>query len=351
MTTPTTRLRLVSGAVLLGLVLPAPLLIGSATTSAGASAGAAGGCTPATNVEAIVDDSGSMSISDPDAVRGRALRMLNDQPTLRGTSLGAIEFGSTADTLFPPTRLPGATAAIDAAIANQLVADNGGTDYNIAFARAQADDPTATARIFITDGGHNVGTYENGHAGGPPTYVLGVGIGAPSATDTDAARLQAIASDTGGVYYPDIDTTNLQATVNKVAAQLSCQAITRTYTDLFHAAGQTKHRHVKVSRKAIALTLTLTWASPLDSFSIRKLAQHGHGHGKASRPKAHVTRGATYVVVRLTRLHPGPLSFVLESTALGSGAGAAGVTLTTQAQSVVKHPAKHTKHHHHRHHG
>ena len=182
---------------------------------------------------------------------------------------------------------------------------------------------------------------QNGHLGGPPTYVLGIDIGAPSAYDTDANRLQTIANDTGGVYYANIDPANLQSTVNRVAAQLSCQAITRTYTDVFTQAGQQKKRHVKVKKTAKSINFTLTWASPLDSFTIRKLDQRYHG--RHHHPKMHITRGSTYAVVHVTKLQRGKLSFVLKNQKLGSG-GYAGVTLTTQAQTVKK--AKHHKHHH-----
>jgi hypothetical protein len=46
---------------------------------------------------------------------------------------------------------------------------SGGTDYNAAFDKTKTDPPGAGARIFLTDGGHNVGDYGDGHQGGPPT--------------------------------------------------------------------------------------------------------------------------------------------------------------------------------------
>ena len=42
---------------------------------------------------------------------------------------------------------------------HEIQADNGGTDYNAAFNTGRAANPGAQARIFLTDGGHNLGDY------------------------------------------------------------------------------------------------------------------------------------------------------------------------------------------------
>src|SRR6476619_315165 len=64
-------------------------------------------CTPATNIEAIIDDSGSMAGTDANRLRVQALDLLIN--TLAPpTTLGAVEFGSgfdlasSADTVFAP---------------------------------------------------------------------------------------------------------------------------------------------------------------------------------------------------------------------------------------------------------
>ena len=46
-----------------------------------------------------------------------------------------------------------------AALDQKIHADNGATDYNGAFAQSDADNPSADARIFLTDGGHDIGEY------------------------------------------------------------------------------------------------------------------------------------------------------------------------------------------------
>ena len=43
------------------------------------------------------------------------------------------------------------------ALQNDGFHDGGSTDYNAAFDASSSEQPGATARIFLTDGGHNVG--------------------------------------------------------------------------------------------------------------------------------------------------------------------------------------------------
>src|SRR6185312_4977944 len=158
-----------------------------------------------------IDDSGSMAGTDPGTLRVKGLKLLiNDlSPT---ATLGAIEFGGnffesstpSADTVFKPEPVGANAAAMAAALEAKIMADNGGTDYNAAFAQSDADNPGAQARIFLTDGGHDIGTYNNGHLTHKvPTYVIGFssGVAAPE----DQARLQAIANETGGRFFPLTD--------------------------------------------------------------------------------------------------------------------------------------------------
>src|SRR5438128_456032 len=85
------------------------LAMGIATAGASAAPSASAACTPASDIEAIVDDSISMEFTDASRLRVQAMNLLID--TLgKGTTLGAVEFGSAgfennppgADTVFTP---------------------------------------------------------------------------------------------------------------------------------------------------------------------------------------------------------------------------------------------------------
>jgi hypothetical protein len=309
-------------------------------------AGAAAACTPVTNIEAIIDDSGSMSSTDPNRLRVQAVDLLINALD-SGTTLGAIEFGSgggtipSADPVFNPAPVGANAAAMKAALDTLIQADNGGTDYNAAFDTARAANPGAQARIFLTDGGHNVGTYNNTHlnpvAPQTPTYVIGFspGLAAPA----DQARLQQIATDTGGQYFPLPDSSSLQSVMNNIETTLTCQSAPKTFTDSL-AQGKSRQHSVNISKHSKSAQLALTWASPLDKFKITDLKITKGGDVVAARGVRHlkvkVTKGSTFIVVKVSRLVAGKLHFKVKATHIGSGAPK--VTLTTQvSQSKHRH--------------
>src|SRR5918996_3411185 len=92
-----------------GLVLGALVALG-AMMSGGAAAApsgddpafAAADCNKSNNVEAIIDDSGSMGSSDSGKLRVELLRALTQLGGAQGKTLGAVEFGDTAGVLFAP---------------------------------------------------------------------------------------------------------------------------------------------------------------------------------------------------------------------------------------------------------
>jgi hypothetical protein len=329
------------GQVLFAMAI-AGMIIAAIAVPSGASAprAHASACVKATNIEAIVDDSGSMAGTDPSTLRVKGLKLLIN--TLSpGTFLGAVEFGGSffsgstpsADTVFKPEAVGPNAAIMGAALDAKIMADNGGTDYNAAFAQSDADNPNAQARIFLTDGGHNVGTYNNGHLTHKvPTYVIGF---SPGVADTEAQlRLRTIASDTGGQLYPLTDSSQLQSVMNNIGAALTCLTPPTTFTDQLKQ-GASKTHSVPIGARTKSLQIALTWSSPLDKFTISnvKIVSHGRTIAQAARRKVRklavkTTTSPTFTVLKVSRLTKGKLTFKVKATAIGSGQPQ--VTLTTQ---------------------
>jgi von Willebrand factor type A domain len=301
----------------------------------------ASACVAATNIEAIVDDSGSMAGTDPDTLRVKGLKLLIS--TLgSNTTLGAVEFGGNffaestppADTVFPPEPVGANSTSMGTALEAKIKADNGGTDYNAAFAQSDADNPNAQARIFLTDGGHDIGTYNNGHLTHKvPTYVIGFSTGV---ADSEAqARLKAIASDTGGQFYPLSDSSDLQSVMDSIGAALTCQTPPQSFTDKL-AQGKSKTHSLAIGASTKSLQIALTWTSPLDKFTISNLKITSHGRTVARAAKRHrirkltvgTTTSQTFTLLKISGLRKGKLSFKVTAAAIGSGAPQ--VTLTTQ---------------------
>jgi hypothetical protein len=333
------------GTALGGLVVAAIAAAPSSADDGGARAAAA--CTKATNIEAIVDDSASMTITDPNRLRVQAMDLLINALD-SGTQLGAVEFGSSfdpsvpsADVVFPVEPVGANAAAMKSALDTKIQGDAGSTDYNAAFDTGRAADPGAQARIFLTDGGHNAGDYHDAHLNptGPqtPTYVIGfsAGLGQPE----DQARLQKIASDTGGEYFPLPDSSALQSVMNDIETTLTCQSPPKTFKDNL-AQGRTKVHNVPLTRKAKSAQIALSWPSPLDRFKITgvRILRGGKVVARAAKVrklKVKVHKGSTFAVVKVTHLVKGKLRFAVKATKIGSGAPK--VTLTTQVSQTRRH--------------
>ncbi len=325
-----------------GLLLTMALI--AAPGAAASPLANASACKPASNIEAIIDDSGSMEITDPNKLRVQGMSLLIDDLS-SGTQLGAVEFGSgleipgiisqpAANTVFPPEAVGPNASSMRSALEGAIKADNGATDYNAAFAKADADNPSSDARVFLTDGGHDVGTYNEAHLNhNVPTYVIGFGSGI--APGEDQARLKKIASDTGGQYFPVKDTSQLQAAMNGIGAALTCQTPPRSFTDLLRQ-GQSKTHSLAIGAATKTLQITLTWADPQDKFKLTGLRLIGKNgllatasrqHRKPSKLKVTTTTSSTFTILKVSKLKKGTLRFGVKGATVASGAKA---TVTTQ---------------------
>jgi von Willebrand factor type A domain len=332
---------------LLGLMVGGLAVVAVAAPSSANEprAHAAAACKKATNIEAIIDDSGSMSLTDSNRLRVQAMDLLINalEPA---TKLGAVEFGSSFDptipaarAIFAPEPIGTSAAAMKSALDTAIQADAGSTDYNAAFTVGRAANSTADARIFLTDGGHNVGDYANTHLNPAPqaqtpTYVIGFSSGLSQPTDQQ--RLQKIADDTGGKYFALPDSSALQSVMNEIETQLTCQSPPKTFTDAL-AQGKSKTHNVALPKKAKSAQIAISWASPLDKFKISGLRIIRGGKvvaktAKVRKLKIKVNQGATFTVVKVSRLVKGKLRFTVKATKIGSGQPK--VTLTTQVSQT-----------------
>lgn len=191
-------------------------------------------CTPAKNVEAIIDDSGSMSAEDPDKFRLSLLNAFTSIGTNNGLIFGGIEFGTTGNPLFGPATIPGVITPMQASFA-QVDADNGGTDFNQAFAAATGHNGTSDARIFLTDGQASPPTTHLS----PNVKVYAIGLGSVAADPDAAALLAQIAAQTGGPPpFLITDASQVQPVAGAITAAINCKKPPLTFTKTFTTQGQ-----------------------------------------------------------------------------------------------------------------
>ncbi|MDQ3630918.1 MAG: FG-GAP-like repeat-containing protein, partial [Actinomycetota bacterium] len=228
----------------------------------------AAGCKAATAVELIIDDSGSMSDTDPDSLRSDAVRLLLAKPRNIGRTFGAVEFGQLGGELFPPqvvadpARDRAQRGELFSVLAKTVRADNGGTDYNAGFAAASSALSDADARIFLTDGEHNVGPYGNGHRGGPRTFVVGLTVGRKG---VGGQRLVRIAKETKATYYPSLSRKSLQPIVNEIDSRLNCDVDLDLFVDKLEAEEVGDPNEVELDEDTQSVELAVSWDDAKDT--------------------------------------------------------------------------------------
>ena len=122
--------------------------------------------------------------------------------------------------------------------------------------------------MFITDGGHNVGRFRALHRNGPPTFVVGVGIGSEG---REGGRLQHIAEETDGAYFPDVDATELQAVLNRIDAGLNCDTDIATATDRVEDHEAPEPVDEPLGDGTHSADVVVSWDDPLDDIELREL--------------------------------------------------------------------------------
>jgi hypothetical protein len=219
---------------------------------------------------------------------------------------------------------------MQAGLDQKVKADNLTTNYNAAFAQALTDNPNADARIFLTDGGHDVGAYQNGHRGGPPTYVVGFSA---VTSGEDGDRLKQIASETGGRAFLQTDASNLQAVFDEISTIANCQSPPKRFNDAFTRTGQSRRHALVLGSRTRSVSFAVSWTNPADSFDISGFRITRSGETVAAARRRHIgvrrRRGDSFVAVKLTNVTRGKLRFRVRVRHL-SQAGAR-VRLTTQA--------------------
>jgi hypothetical protein len=292
------------------------LLAASGGASAAPQAKAAA-CQKATNFEAIIDDSGSMSGSDPSKFRTKLLDVFANIGANNGKILGGVEFGTTANPLFSPAPIPGVIPAMNASFV-QVDANNGGTDYDAGFAAGNAQNPNANARIFLSDG---LASEPTQHLNpNVKTYVVGLGLGNnPQALEL----LTRIASQTGGPPpFLIEEASQLQPVAGAITAAGNCKKLV-TFTDTFVRRGQQFGHSFKATGKSA--DILTTWANVGTLLDLIKINAVLRGQplaasaelAQSARVKTKKKKGATFTTIRLKGLKKGAkVKFKVKAKAL-----------------------------------
>ena len=297
------RMKALAGTLSLVAVLTA-LAAGGAS-----SAGAAPlpNCTVANNLEAIIDDSGSMSFTDPQRFRADMVDIL--ATFNQDKIMGAVQFGSDASVLFSPAPVGANLATIHSSL-NAIQADDGGTDYEAGFNLANSQNPGANARFFLSDGAPNFDPSPSvWNSPKIKAYVVGFGT-------VDPAVLNQIAADTGGPPPFNVTNTSQLRTVAMIInARINCEPDPTLITKNLKA-GQVKGVGFRPDGDTSQVVISWPGHAKIQAFGFSQ----GGGGGKSSgaqSAKKHLrvkqTRGRSYVAVNLSNVGNSRVRFKLRA--------------------------------------
>ena len=177
---------------------------------------------PAINLDIalIIDGSGSMDSNDPDDHRKTGASVVVES-AIAGDAFSVIQFSDSASVLATLASVPGADGTILEAI--QAVGDAGDTDMaggiTLGCEQLATGGSTIRAGVLVTDGIHNVGSFDSAHQcfidNGWPLYTAGLSDAA------DEALLGLIADETGGLYVQLDKASDLLGLYSTMRADLS----------------------------------------------------------------------------------------------------------------------------------
>ena len=292
------------------------------------------------DIEVVIDISGSMSGTDPQFLRKDAMRALLG---LVGKSdrLGAVAFDDTFEPVFDLGSVTDSNSGALAKLADQHILDRGGTDYNVAFAKGYEaltappvyDPARPKYVIFLTDGGHNAGDYNNGHLlmaanpTGRPWPVCAVQLGTEF-QPVDVDRLKRIATETGGQYATAQTNSALSDAFRRCLGAATNQRTIVDTSVTFKALGKSKQITKRIAGSFSVAKFFVSF-TPGGKLIPVLIDPKGVKHTPGSPGKNVIfRRSGTFYLFKVTHPKLGKWTVVMTPKALVEGALAARVSVT-----------------------
>jgi hypothetical protein len=293
-----------------------------------------------TDLAAIVDISGSMGGTDPSFRRKDAVQLLIELAD-QGDRLIGTGFDDQFSELFPRTTIAGnATKNQLKSLARKRIVNRGGTNYNVGLGAAfdaLAADPvnpqTPKAAIFLTDGAHNAGDYQNAHlrfafnGTGRAWPICVVRLGASGFTAADVARLRRIASETGGAYSATPTNSELENLYFQCRGRTSGATTVLKKTATFKV-GQTRTFSRKIKKNQRKATFFVSFGQ--GKYTIRAIQPGGRVFARNAGKKVRLVRGKTFSFIEVLQPKAGLWRVKVQRLPTGGTLDKATTTVTVQ---------------------
>jgi len=296
--------------------------------------------TGVSDLVAIVDISGSMGGTDPTFRRRDAVQLLIDLAG-QGDRVAGAGFDDQFSEIFPRTTIAGqASKNALKRLARRNIINRGGTDYNDGISKgfdALAAEPlnpqVPKAAIFLTDGAHNSGEYQNAHlrfafnGTGRSWPICVVQLGpSTSFNAADTARLKRIAKETGGIFSRTPNNTELENLYFQCRGRTSGATTLLKRTNTFRVGqARTFTRKVKAGQRKATFFVSFG----VGKYKLR-LTQPGGRVFNGTRGKVRLVRGKTFAFFEVQGPKAGNWRLRVLRLATGGPTDRATTTITVQ---------------------
>ncbi len=292
------------------------------------------------DLAAIIDLSGSMSGNDYENRRLDAAHLLIELAS-PGDRLLGVGFDDEVRPVFPRTTIttPASRKSLRAT-ARKNIGNFGGTNYDIGFAQAYAELTAAPLNpavpkgaIFLTDGGHNAGAYQNTHLrfahngtqASWPVCVVQLGT---SFNPDDTARLRRIASDTGGRYLKAPNNAQLESLYFQCRGTSTGAQTLVKKTNVFKV-GQKRTFTSRVKKKQAKATFFVSWGDGKYRLQLRQPGRK-KAYTRTTGKNVRLVKGRTFQYFQVTNPKAG--KWRLQVTRLKTGEATDKATTTINVQ-------------------
>ncbi|HEX8122855.1 MAG TPA: integrin alpha [Solirubrobacteraceae bacterium] len=288
----------------------------------------AAGCTPALNVQAVLEDNAyTDEDADPERIRKTGMQAFVATPRNFGTVLGITAFDRTEEsessTIFPPTEL-GVSRVRTLQRALQREVDGGDIfpGYGPMFRALAEHNPNAGARIMLVDGFlfKRLRGLRGLTRGSAPTYVIAVGE-PPDRNAIDISEMKRVARETKGRYFEARTPKEINRALQAIESRLRCDVEADNYQEELQAGDDEEVAEVEVLEGVHSADITLTWIDEDEDFEIEEVVISGEDGEVVDvlddeeiddayterDPEARLSggRGRTFRTLHLTGLTPG----------------------------------------------
>jgi hypothetical protein len=235
------------------------------------------GCTPALNVQAVLEDNSyTDEDADPQRIRRDGMQAFVATPRNFGTVLGITGFETDEEgegdssAIFEPTELGrNRVRRLQGRLQREVDGDDTFPGYGPMFRALAEHNPSAGARIMLVDGYlfKRLRGLRGLTRGSAPTYVIAVGE-PPDRNAIDISEMRRIARETKGRYFEARTPREIARALQAIESRLRCDVEADNYQEDLQVDDPEEVAEALLEEDVHSADITINWLDEDEDFEI-----------------------------------------------------------------------------------